>query len=62
MIGTSTMMNHAPCVNFVIAMMTSTTQRQDRADAVDDEPVLPVRLPVREVVLGHAGLREREAA
>jgi hypothetical protein len=36
-------------------------QRQECADPVDDEPVLPVWLAMGEVVLGHAGLREREA-
>ena len=29
-------------------------ERQERADAVDEEPVAPVRLAEREVVLGHA--------
>src|SRR6266511_993362 len=60
MTGTSTMMNQAPCVNFVMAMITSTI-RQRRADAVDGEADTPVRLTVREVVLGHTRLRQREA-
>ena len=36
MIGTSMMMTQAPCVNFVIAMMTSTTSERNAPIAVDE--------------------------
>ena len=61
MTGTSTMMTQAPWVNFVIAMMTSTTSDRNAPMPLTNEPVAPARLLVRDVVLGHAGLRQREA-
>ena len=60
-IGTITMMTHAPCVNFVTAMITSTTNGQERAEAVDEQSGPPSLLLVPEVVAGHSRLRQREA-
>ena len=38
MIGTSTMMTQAPCVNFVIAMITSTTNDRNAPKPLMNSP------------------------
>ena len=60
MIGTSTMTSHAPCVNFVTAMIRSTTSDRNAPMPLIEEPAPPAGLPLAQVVLRHAGLRERE--
>ena len=54
------MINHAPRVNFVSRDDDVTMPETTAPLALITKPVLPLRLALGEVVLGHAGLRQRE--
>ena len=60
MTGTSTTITHAPCVNLVTAMTTSTTSDSTAPMPLTNRPLRQPGSFVREVVLGHARLRQGE--
>ena len=59
--ASTTTITQAPSVNLVIDHDDDDGRREEGADAVDHEALPPARLLVAQVVLGHAGLRQREA-